>query len=100
MVLSRFFFFFRYNQAGELEEAGVRVGRFGSREQRFHQRGLDRVDAHGCFADLSQALPHHPEEAQHGPHSAQRQIRLERHVQYPLACSQIYHGTVRTEAEV
>lgn len=84
-----FFFFlsvslFRHLQAGELEEAGVRAGRVGSRQQRFHQRGPDRVDANGCPADLSQAVPHHPEEAQHGADAAQRQLHPERHVQYPL----------------
>lgn len=78
-------FFFRHQQAGELEEASVRAGRVGSRQQRFHQRGPDRVDANGCPADLSQAVPHHPEEAQHGADAAQRQLHPERHIQYPLA---------------
>lgn len=76
---------FRHQQAGELEEASVRAGRVGSRQQRFHQRGPDRVDANGRPADLSQAVPHHPEEAQHGADAAQRQLHPERHIQYPLA---------------
>lgn len=42
------------------------------------------MDAHGCPADLSQTLPHHPEEAQHGADAAQRQLRPQRHIQYPL----------------
>lgn len=75
---------FRHQQAGELEEASVRAGRVGSRQQRFHQRGPDRVDANGRPADLSQAVPHHPEEAQHGADAAQRQLHPERHIQYPL----------------
>lgn len=43
------------------------------------------MDANGCPADLSQAVPHHPEEAQHGADAAQRQLHPERHIQYPLA---------------
>lgn len=82
---------FRHQQAGELEETGVRAGRVGSRQQRFHQRGPDRVDAHGCPADLSQTLPHHPEEAQHGADAAQRQLRPQRHIQYPLMRKPIFN---------
>lgn len=79
----------RYGQARELEESGVPAGR-GSWEQRLHQRGLHRVDAHGGAAHLPEALSHNPEEAEHHPDSIQRQICLGNNLQYPFESKKIH----------
>lgn len=58
------------------------------------------MDAHGCFAHLSQALSHHPEEGGHHPHSTQRQIRLEHFLQYPLNYGLKLYCTIKTKGSL
>lgn len=58
------------------------------------------MDAHGCVADLSQALSHHPEETQLDPHSSQRQIRLKHNLQYPLNQARNMTAQSKTRAEL